>query len=59
MAEKKMQGPAIKYSKNKLLTFAKYAKRVDLLGVLLVEGKEYTEAEVDAIIEKFMKGKVK
>ena len=35
------------------------AKRRDLLGALLEDGKWYTLEEVDTAIENFMKGKVK
>lgn len=48
----------IMFSKGKILTFRRYAKRVDLLATLLNEGKEYTLAEVDFIINEFMKGQV-
>lgn len=44
------------YSKSTLLSFKRYANRVDLLGALLKDGVEYTLEEVDAKIEKFMKG---
>ena len=37
----------------------RYAKRRDLLGALLEDGKWYTLEEVDTAIENFMKGKVK
>lgn len=49
----------ITFSKNKLLTFKRYVHRVDLLGVLLESDKEYTTAEVDSILDNFMKGTVK
>lgn len=49
----------IMFSKEKILTFRRYAKRVDLLATLLTSEKEYTLAEVDSIINKFMKGQVK
>ncbi len=47
-----------KFSKEQLLTAARYAKRRDLLNALLENGKTYTIEEVDARIAKFMKGKV-
>lgn len=49
----------ITFSKAKILTFQRYAPRRDLLGALLEEDRPYTLEEVDAAIEKFMKGKVK
>nr|DAV07636.1 MAG TPA: hypothetical protein [Caudoviricetes sp.] len=48
-----------KYSKEQLLKSKKYSNRKDLLGVLLDDKKEYTFAEVDAEIDKFMKRGVK
>ncbi|MDD3347338.1 hypothetical protein [Oscillibacter sp.] len=47
----------IKFSKAKLLTFKRYRKRVDLLATLLKDGVEYTLADVDSIINDFMKGR--
>ncbi len=47
-----------KFTKENILKSKKYHNRKDLLNVLL-EDKEYTFSEVDALIDKFMKGKVK
>ena len=47
------------HSKEQLLRSQRYAKRRDLLGALLEDGKWYTLEEVDTAIENFMKGKVK
>lgn len=47
------------HSKEQLLRSRRYAKRRDLLGALLEDGKWYTLEEVDTAIENFMKGKVK
>lgn len=49
---------AATYSKKQILQSAKYAKRRDLLTAVLEENRAYTLDEVDARIEKFMKGKV-
>lgn len=51
----------ITFNKNKILSAKKYQHRVDLLGVLLQDGKQYTFDEVDALLDKFFKkkGKVK
>lgn len=49
----------ITFSKAKILKSKRYKHRIDLLGVLLNENKAYTFDEVDALLEKFMKGKVK
>ena len=55
----KNETPAAVFSKQQLVESRKYANRRDLLKALLTDGKTYTTAEVDAAIEKFMKGKVK
>ena len=47
------------FSKEQLLTFGRYRGRRALLGVLLEDGRRYTYTEVDALVETFMKGKVK
>ena len=47
------------FPKEQLLRSQRYAKRRDLLGALLEDGKWYTLEEVDTAIENFMKGKVK
>lgn len=47
------------FTKRTILTFQRYAKRRDLLSVLLKDGKEYTMEQVDSLIQNFMKGKVK
>ena len=57
-AEEKVAEEVVKvtYSKAQLLTFKRYANRVDLLGALLKDKAEYTLEEVDELINKFMKG---
>ena len=47
------------FSKEQIVNSKKYANRRDLLGALLENGKKYTFEQVDAIIDKVMKGKVK
>lgn len=47
------------FSKPKLLTLKRYAKRRDLLSALLKDGETYTLDQVDGLISNFMKGKVK
>lgn len=55
----KSSGP-IRFGKAKILTLQRFAHRRDLLGAILEDGKQYTLAEVETAIEKFMqKGKVK
>ena len=48
-----------RFSKEQILASKKYAYRRDALGAILEDGKEYTFAEVDDILDKFMKGQVK
>lgn len=63
MAEKKTQPEnetakakqELAFSKAAILGFQKYAGRRDLLSVLLEE-KDYTLAEVDRLVDGFMKG---
>jgi len=43
------------FTKEKLLTFARYANRRDLIGVLLEDNKTYTLRQADAAIANFMK----
>ncbi len=59
MAKDNIAVEAATFSKEQLLRSAKYAKRRDLLSVLLEDNKAYTFDEVDACIEKYMKGQVK
>lgn len=49
----------ILFSKEQLKASRKYANRKDLLEILLEENKQYSTADVDEMIQKFMKGKVK
>ncbi len=42
-----------------LIASEKYRKYVDLLRMKLEPGKEYTYADVDGIIEEFLKAPVK
>lgn len=47
------------YTKDQVAVSKRYANRRDLVNVLLEDGKAYTLTEVDALIEKFLKGAVK
>ena len=48
-----------KTNRKDILTFQRYAKRRDLLSVLLEDGKEYTMEQVDSLLQNFFKkGKV-
>ena len=47
------------FHQRNILTFQRYAKRRDLLSVLLEDGKEYTMEQVDSLLQNFFKkGKV-
>ena len=48
-----------KFNKVQILASAQYANRRDLVDALLEDEKQYTKKEVDELINKFMKGKVK
>lgn len=41
------------FTKRNILTFQRYAKRRDLLSVLLEDGKEYTMEQVDSLLQNF------
>ena len=45
--------------KEQLVASKRYANRRDIIMALLEDGKAYTLNEVDGLIEKYMKGKVK
>jgi len=47
-----------KFSKTQIVMSARFANRRDLVDSLL-EDKDYTIKEVDTLIDKYMKGKVK
>lgn len=46
------------YTKEQLLRCKRYINRRDLLGALLTDGARYSFKEVDALLDKYMKGKV-
>ena len=47
------------FTKEKIIKFKRSSNRIDLLNALLDDNKAYTLDEVDALIDNFMKGKVK
>jgi hypothetical protein len=49
----------ITFTKEKIIKFKRYSNRIDLLNALLDDNKAYTTDEVDALINNFMKGKVR
>jgi len=48
-----------KFSKEQIIESAKYANRRDAVDALLDDNEQYTMTQVDDLIEKLMKGKVK
>jgi len=46
-------------NKERFMKSQTYKWKVDLLAALLKDDKHYTKAEVDALIEKYLKGEVK
>ena len=61
MAKDKVATEAVEasFTKVQILASKKYSNRQDILNALLVDGKSYPLSEVDALIDKFMKGKVR
>ena len=51
--------PVSTFTKMQLLKSKRYIERRDLLTVLLNDRKQYSHAEVDVLMDEFMKGKVK
>ena len=61
MAKKKNKAPAVepeKYSKKALMLSKRFYRITGLLDVLLTDNQFYTIDEVNALVEKTMKGKV-
>lgn len=48
-----------KFMKQELLQAECYREKKDLVSALLEDGRDYSLTEVDAVIERFMKGKVR
>ena len=46
------------FTKEQILASKKYENRRDALGVVLLDDGVYTLEQVDALLDKFMKGKV-
>ena len=49
----------VTFLKQELLQAERYHGKKDLVSALLEDGRKYSLKEVDAVIDKFMKGKVK
>ena len=59
MATKKVEPKATAtFTKDRLVASEKYARYRDLLNVLLEDGKEYTDNEVQAAIDGFLHKKI-
>ena len=59
MAKKPEAVTVSKFSKEQILKSQRYHERRDLLTALLKDGKQYSHVEVQTLIDKFMRGKVK
>ena len=60
MANKKTETKQeVLFTKEQILVSKKYSNRRDVLGAILTDNKTYTLEQVDSLLEKFMKGKVK
>lgn len=57
--KKEINESAQRYDKEELLKADRYRQKADLIEALLEPDTGYTIKEVDTIIEKFLKGKVK
>ena len=55
--EAKVEAPPV-FQKEQVLKSKRYANRRDALSFLLEDGKDYTLAQIDGILETYMKGKV-
>lgn len=59
MAETEKTVDLVKYTKEQLRKSKKYKSDVDILGVVLENGKSYTFEETDKLIKEFKERKVK
>ncbi len=59
MAKTETTAAAATFTREQLAASKRYANRRDLIRAMLEPGKAYTLAEVDGMIEKFRKGKVR
>lgn len=55
----KVQTAEQRFSKEQIVSSAKYVNRSDLAEALLDDKEEYTLSQVDDLMKEFMKGKVK
>ena len=47
------------FTKEQILASEKYSDKRDILGVILCDNRVYTDEQINSLIDKFMKGKVK
>lgn len=60
MAKKEdVQEAVVLYEKEQILASNKYANKKDVINALWTDGSQKSIAEVDDMINKFMKGQVK
>lgn len=60
LSEKKTEkAEVVKYTKDQILSAKKYKHSRDVVNVVLNNDQVYSLEEVDDLVEKFMKGKVK
>ncbi len=59
MAETVKTTEEVKYTKEQLRSSKKYRADVDILGVVLENGKSYTFEQTDKLIKEFKERKVK
>lgn len=52
------QEQVIRYTKDKLLSASRFKESRDLIEAVLDDSKSYSIEEVQALIDKYMKGKV-
>lgn len=58
VTKKEAERPDV-FTKDQVLSSKRYQDKKDAVSVVLDDNKSYSFAEVDGLIEKFMKGKVK
>lgn len=59
MATKNKEVVVQKYSKKQLISSKRYNGEEDIINAVLQDNKLYSIEETDALVENFMKGKVK
>ncbi|MCJ7855091.1 hypothetical protein MUJ63_02110 [Lachnospiraceae bacterium NSJ-143] len=57
-AESAVDKTELSFSKEQILASRKFSDRKDILSTLLEDKRDYTETEINGIIDRFLKGKV-